>query len=230
MNVAILDDDAYQRQLLSMLVETGGHVTVGFERGGDLLQALERRTFDVLLLDWVMPAMSGNEVLTALRSRAGFDLPVIVVTSRDAEVDVVSALRQGADDYIVKPPKGMELLARIEALARRARSGRSAPIRAGRYEIDLERRTVQLEGRVIDLTQKEFDLAVYFFQHPGTLLSRTRLLEKVWGISSEVDTRTVDTHASRLRRKLGLDTSTGWRLLPVYGFGYRLEPVELSEF
>jgi DNA-binding response OmpR family regulator len=228
MNVAILDDDAYQRQLLSMLVETGGHVATGFEQGADLLQALERRTFDVLLLDWVMPAMPGAEVLTALRARSGLELPVIVVTSRDAEVDIVSALRQGADDYIVKPPKGMELLARMEALARRARSGRSAPIRAGRFEIDLERRTVQLEGRTIDLTQKEFDLAVYFFQHPGTLLSRTRLLEKVWGISSDVDTRTVDTHASRLRRKLGLDTTAGWRLLPVYGFGYRLEPVEAA--
>lgn len=226
MNVAILDDDAYQRQLLSMLVETGGHVAVGFERGADLMQALERRTFDVLLLDWLMPAMSGAEVLTALRARGGPELPVIVVTSRDIEADVVIALRQGADDYIVKPPKGMELLARMEAVARRARSGRSAPIRAGRFEIDLERRTVQIEGRTIDLTQKEFDLAVYFFQNPGTLLSRTRLLEKVWGISSEVDTRTVDTHASRLRRKLGLDTTTGWRLLPVYGFGYRLEPVE----
>jgi two-component system, OmpR family, response regulator RegX3 len=228
MNVAILDDDAYQRQLLTLLVETGGHVATGFERGADLMQALERRSFDVLLLDWVMPAMSGADVLAALGAQAAIDLPVIVVTSRDAEVDVVSALRHGADDYIVKPPKGMELLARMEAVSRRARSGRAAPIRAGRFEIDLDRRTVSLEGRSIELTQKEFDLAVYFFQHPGTLLSRTRLLEKVWGISSELDTRTVDTHASRLRRKLGLDTASGWRLLPVYGFGYRLEPVDAA--
>lgn len=228
MNVAILDDDAYQRQLLTLLVETGGHVASGFERGADLMQALERRSFDVLLLDWVMPAMSGADVLAALGAQPALDLPVIVVTSRDAEVDVVSALRHGADDYIVKPPKGMELLARMEAVSRRARSGRAAPIRAGRFEIDLDRRTISLEGRTIDLTQKEFDLAVYFFQHPGTLLSRTRLLEKVWGISSELDTRTVDTHASRLRRKLGLDTASGWRLLPVYGFGYRLEPVDAA--
>jgi two-component system, OmpR family, response regulator RegX3 len=228
MNVAILDDDAYQRQLLTLLVETGGHVATSFERGADLIQALERRSFDVLLLDWVMPAMSGADVLAALGAQPALDLPVIVVTSRDAEVDVVSALRHGADDYIVKPPKGMELLARMEAVSRRARSGRAAPIRAGRFEIDLDRRTISLEGRTIDLTQKEFDLAVYFFQHPGTLLSRTRLLEKVWGISSELDTRTVDTHASRLRRKLGLDTASGWRLLPVYGFGYRLEPVDAA--
>ncbi len=226
MNVAILEDDSYQRQLLTMLVETGGHQVTGFTQGADLLQALDTRSFDVLLLDWMMPDMSGDQVLNALRQRHGLDLPVIVVTARDSESDVVSALRQGADDYIVKPAKGMELLARMEALTRRMRSGRAAPIRAGRYEIDLERRTVLFEGKPIDLTQKEFDLAVYLFQNPGKLLSRVKLLERVWGISAEVDTRTVDTHASRVRRKLKLDSATGWKLLPVYGFGYRLEPVD----
>lgn len=226
MNVAILEDDSYQRQLLTMLVETGGHQVTGFARGGDLLQALDTRSFDVLLLDWMMPDMSGDQVLNALRQRHGLDLPVIVVTARDSESDVVSALRHGADDYIVKPAKGMELLARMEALNRRMRSGRAAPIRAGRYEIDLERRMVLFEGKPIDLTQKEFDLAVYLFQNPGKLLSRVKLLERVWGISAEVDTRTVDTHASRVRRKLKLDSATGWKLLPVYGFGYRLEPVD----
>ena len=226
MNVAILEDDAYQRQLLTMLVETGGHQVVGFSGGAEFLQAAESRSFDLLLLDWVMPDMSGDQVLTALRERSGLDLPVIVVTARDSESDVVSALRHGADDYIVKPPKGMELLARMEALTRRSRNGRAAPIRAGRFEIDLDRRMILLEGKPIDLTQKEFDLAVFFFQNPGKLLSRVRLLEKVWGISAEVDTRTVDTHASRVRRKLGLDAASGWKLLPVYGFGYRLEPVD----
>jgi two-component system response regulator RegX3 len=226
MNVAILEDDTYQRQLLTMLVETGGHQAVGFAGGTEFLQAAETRSFDLLLLDWIMPEMSGDQVLTALRDRSGLDLPIIVVTARDSESDVVSALRHGADDYIVKPPKGMELLARMEALTRRSRNGRAAPIRAGRFEIDLDRRMILLEGKSIDLTQKEFDLAVFFFQNPGKLLSRVKLLEKVWGISAEVDTRTVDTHASRVRRKLGLDTASGWKLLPVYGFGYRLEPVD----
>jgi len=174
----------------------------------------------------VMPEMAGDTVLTALRRRPGADLPIIVVTARDSEADVVAALRLGADDYIVKPAKGMELLARIEAIARRARNGRGAPIRAGRFDIDLGRRSVLLDGREVSLTLKEFDLAAHLFQHPGTLVTRSRLLETVWAVSTEVDTRTVDTHASRVRRKLRLDGTTGWTLQSVYGFGYRLVPVE----
>jgi DNA-binding response OmpR family regulator len=226
MNVAILDDDPYQRQLLSMLVETGGHHAAGFGSGAELFDAIGKRSFDLMLLDWMMPDMNGEKVLTELRKRPGLDLPVIVVTVRDSEADVVSALRQGADDYIVKPAKGMELLARIEALARRTRTGRGAPIRAGRFEIDLGRRAVTLDGREIGLTLKEFDLAAHLFQNPGTLVTRARLLEAVWAVSADVDTRTVDTHASRVRRKMKLDGSTGWTLQSVYGFGYRLVTVE----
>ena len=226
MNVAILDDDPYQRQLLSMLVETGGHQVTGFSHGMELLEAAKRRSFDLLLLDWVMPGMAGDAVLEALRKRPGLDLPVIVVTARDGEADVVGALRQGADDYIVKPAKGMELLARIEALSRRTRGGRSTPLRAGRFEIDAARRAVLLDGKEILLTLKEFDLAAHLFQDPGTLITRARLLEAVWSIGADVDTRTVDTHASRVRRKLKLDGSTGWTLQSVYGFGYRLVAAE----
>lgn len=226
MNVAILDDDAYQRQLLTMLVETGGHQVAGFGSGADLLDAVSRRSLDLLLLDWVMPDMGGDLVLAELRRRPGLDLPVIVVTARDSESDVVSALRLGADDYIVKPAKGMELLARIDALARRARAGRGTLVRAGRFDIDMGRRSVLLDGREVALTLKEFDLAAHLFQNPGTLVTRSRLLEAVWAVSAEVDTRTVDTHASRVRRKLKLDGSTGWTLQSVYGFGYRLVPAD----
>lgn len=228
MQIAILEDDAFQRQFLTMLVETGGHKAAGFEAGTDLLNALESQTFDLLLLDWVMPELSGEQVLATVRSRFGLDLPVIVVTARDAESDVVHALRQGADDFIVKPPKALELLARMDALTRRARSNRSATIRMGPYEIDPERRSVTIEGRPVSLTQKEFDLAVYLFQNSGRLLSRIKLLEQVWGVSADLDTRTVDTHVSRVRRKLQLDESTGWKLLPVYGFGYRLDPIKVD--
>jgi DNA-binding response OmpR family regulator len=228
MHIAILEDDAFQRQFLTMLVETGGHKASGFENGSSLLSALEEQTFDMLLLDWVMPELSGEQVLASVRSRFGLDLPVIVVTARDAESDVVHALRQGADDFIVKPPKALELLARMDALTRRARSNRTATIRMGPYELDPERRSVTIEGRPVSLTQKEFDLAVFLFQNSGRLLSRVKLLEQVWGVSADLDTRTVDTHVSRVRRKLQLDESTGWKLLPVYGFGYRLDPIKLD--
>lgn len=226
MHVAIVEDDAFQRQFLTMLVETGGHRASGFAAGSALLSALETGSFDLLLLDWMMPELSGEQVLSAVRGKSGLDLPVIVVTARDAESDVVQALRMGADDFIVKPPKALELLARMDALTRRARVNRAASIRVGPYEIDPERRAVSIDGRPIALTQKEFDLAVFLFQNSGRLLSRVKLLEQVWGVSADLDTRTVDTHISRVRRKLQLDESTGWKLLPVYGFGYRLDPIK----
>jgi DNA-binding response OmpR family regulator len=227
MNVAILDDDPYQRRLLAMLAESGGHRVHCFETGAALLSGLAASgapEVDVLLLDWVMPEMSGEAVLRALRDGAAPMLPVIVVTARDGEADVVGALRQGADDYVVKPPKGMELLARIEALARRARVGRAAPLRAGRFEIDLARRAILLDGREVVLTLKEFDLAAHLFRNPGTLVTRAQLLQAVWSVGPGLDTRTVDTHASRVRRKLGLDGAAGWTLQSVYGYGYRLVP------
>ncbi|HMS78075.1 MAG TPA: response regulator transcription factor [Burkholderiaceae bacterium] len=225
MNVAILDDDPYQRRLLTMLAESGGHRVHAYETGESLLEALDAGDGpDLLLLDWVMPGMSGEAVLGALRARPGPELPVIVVTARDGEADVVGALRLGADDYVVKPPKGLELLARIEALARRARIGRAVPLRAGRFEVDLARRAVLLDGREIVLTLKEFDLASHLFRNPGTLVTRAQLLEAVWSVGPQLDTRTVDTHASRVRRKLGLDGSRGWMLQSVYGYGYRLVP------
>lgn len=226
MHIAILEDDAFQRQFLTMLVETGGHKASGFESGSALLSSLGEQNYDLLLLDWMMPELSGEQVLAAVRERVGLALPVIVVTARDAESDVVHALRQGADDFIVKPPKALELLARMDALTRRARSSRAATIKVGPYEIDPERRSVSVDGKPVALTQKEFDLAVYLFQNSGRLLSRVKLLEQVWGVSADLDTRTVDTHVSRVRRKLQLDESTGWKLLPVYGFGYRLDPIK----
>ncbi len=225
MNVAILDDDPYQRRLLTMLAESGGHRAICFERGAELLEAIARAdAIALLLLDWAMPEMSGEAVLRALRDGAAPELPVIVVTARDGEADVVGALRQGADDYVAKPPRGLEFLARIEALARRAGVGRSLPVRAGRFEVDLSRRAVLLDGREIVLTLKEFDLAAHLFRNPGTLVTRAQLLESVWSVGPGLDTRTVDTHASRVRRKLGLDGSTGWTLQSVYRCGYRLVP------
>jgi len=228
MQVAIVEDDAFQRQFLTMLVETGGHRAHAFEGGSEMLAAMEAQSFDLLLLDWMMPEVSGEQVLAGVRERFGLNMPVMVVTARDAESDVVHALRLGADDFIVKPPKALELLARMDALTRRVRNGRAMAIRIGPYEIDPERRSVSIDGRLIALTQKEFDLAVYLFQNVGRLLSRIKLLEEVWGVEADLDTRTVDTHVSRVRRKLLLDESTGWKLLPVYGFGYRLDQIKLD--
>jgi DNA-binding response OmpR family regulator len=139
----------------------------------------------------------------------------------------VKILRAGADDYLVKPLRKDELLARVEALGRRAKpQPRLADVlKVGDFEIDLGRRRVQRAGRAIELTQKDFDLAVFLFRNVGHLVSRGHILESVWGRSADLNTRTVDTHVSRLRSKLGLVPEQGWRLTAVYQHGYRLETV-----
>lgn len=223
MYIAILEDDPVQRELLGMLLQQGLHSCKSFETAAAFQLGLQGETFDAALIDWMLPDGNGGEVLRWVRSHLGWQLPCIVITAREEEPVVVAALEAGADDYIVKPAKPLELLARITAAARRARPGALPVLRAGAYEIDIARQRLAITGRAVDLTQKEFDLSVCLFQNMGKLLSRDYLLDKVWGVSSEVDSRTVDTHISRLRRKLQLDGSLGWKLASIYGFGYRFE-------
>jgi DNA-binding response OmpR family regulator len=154
-------------------------------------------------------------------------MPVLFATARDAEEDVVAALTGGADDYVVKPLRRQELLARVDALGRRARAAtpHAERLEAGAIVIDLGRRVVTRNGEPVDLTQKDFDLAVFLFRNVGQLVSRGHILESVWGRSADLNTRTVDTHISRLRSKLGLTPEHGWRLSAIYQHGYRLEPL-----
>ena len=226
MHIGLVEDDPVQRELLCAVVQQGQHTCRAFEDAKSFLEGLKQESFDVLLIDWVLPDGNGGEVLQWVRRNIGWQLPSIVITARDEESAVVAALEAGADDYIVKPAKPLELMARIVAASRRARPGALPVLRAGDYEIDIERQRLAMAGTVIELTQKEFDLSVLLFQNLGKLLSRDFLLNKVWGISADVDVRTVDTHVSRVRRKLVLDGSHGWKLVPVYGFGYRFERVE----
>jgi DNA-binding response OmpR family regulator len=230
MHIGIVEDDADQRDLLRhWLEEAAQHSTEAQETLAGFIDLLKRERFDLLLVDWMLPDGTGAELLQWVRGNLGWDLPVLVLTARDDEQTVVSALGAGADDYVVKPPKPMELLARVAALGRRLRAGGLPVLRLGAFEIDIQRQRLCLDGEPVVLTQKEFDLSVYLFQNPGKLLSRDHLLNKIWGINADVDTRTVDTHVSRLRRKLGLDGSRGWKLVPVYGVGYRFERVDAAQ-
>jgi two-component system response regulator RegX3 len=161
----------------------------------------------------------------------GWQIPIVVVTARDDEKTVVSALEAGADDYLVKPPKPMELAARVAALGRRVRSPHTAPtgtsVTLGDYTYDTQRQSLSVRGEPVTLTQKEFDLAVYLLQSPGKLVSRDHLLNKIWGVHTEVDTRTVDTHVCRIRKKLHLDGQFGWKLVSIYRIGYRFDRVDV---
>jgi two-component system, OmpR family, response regulator RegX3 len=222
MHIALIEDDVDQRNLITLLLTNRAHTVAGFESIKSAIDSLNMNRFDLLLVDWMLPDGCGVEVLTWTRSNLGWEIPVIVLTARDDEATVCEALKAGSDDYIVKPAKPMELLARIEAVARRSKPGAVPVIRMGAFEIDAPRQTLTINGSPVQLTQKEFDLSVCLFQSPGKLLSRDHLLNKVWGLNVDVDTRTVDTHISRLRKKVFFDANFGWQLIPVYGFGYRL--------
>jgi two-component system response regulator RegX3 len=226
MHIGIAEDDRDQLGLVELWLADGKHTSKGFATAAGFIDALKKERFDLLLVDWMLPDGTGADILAWARQNLGWDLPVIVVTAREDEATVCAALNAGADDYVVKPPKARELLARIEAVARRVRPGGLPVLRTGAYEVDVQKHQLSIEGKPVTLTQKEFDLSVYFFQSPGKLLSRDHLLNKIWGINADVDTRTVDTHVSRLRKKLFLDGSKGWKLTPIYGYGYRFDRID----
>lgn len=227
MRIGILEDDSSQLELYKLWFSTARHTCGCFVAAKEFIEAIGKERYDLLLIDWMLPESNGEEVLKWVRSNLGWDIPVIFITSLDSELDIVAALRAGADDYVVKPPKYLELLARIESLSRRTRA---APvIQLGQYEINQDLRTISLLGKPIEMTQKEYELACYMFQKPGKLLSRVHLLEKLWGLNADVDTRTVDTHVSRIRRKLGIGPEHGWQIIPVYGYGYRIERLETEK-
>lgn len=223
MHIGLAEDDPDQMNVLRLWLAGAGHTTAECGSVAGFIDLLKKERFELLVIDWMLPDGTGADVLQWARGNLGWELPILVLTARDDEATVVAALQAGADDYVVKPPKPMELLARVAALGRRVRGGALPVLRLGAFEIDIQRQRLLLDGEPVVLTQKEFDLSAYLFQNPGKLLSRDHLLNKIWGIHADVDTRTVDTHISRLRKKLGLDGSKGWKLVPVYGVGYRFE-------
>lgn len=224
MRLAALDDDASQLDLIQSVVRAMGHECHCFESGEALLHELRRDSFDLLILDWELPDLDGPAVTRWVRSQRDPSLPILFLTNRCTERDIVEGLGCGADDYMVKPLRVHELKARVNALLRRAYPPASdAELRCGAYRIDAGARTLSWGDEAIELKHKEFDLARCLFANPGRLLSRAYLTETVWGRAVEVPSRSLDTHISTLRSKLQLRPERGFRLASVYGQGYRLE-------
>ena len=230
MRIALLEDDRGQADLYSTWLESAGHVCSSFPTGKAFIKHIGRESYDLILLDWGIPDITGAEVLIWIRSHVQTPVPVMFVTARDEEQDIVTALESGADDYLVKPIRKLELLARINALERRAKQDfvQMEKLDFNPFVIDVKSRKMSRDNKPIDLTIKEFDFTLFLFRHLGQLLSRGHILESIWGRSLELSTRTVDTHASRIRHKLELGQESGYRLSAVYFYGYRLERIVAS--
>ena len=232
MRIAILEDDTVQAETLASWLTAAGHDVHIFGLARDFLRHVSRESFDTFLIDWMLPDQSGHEVLRWLRQERGETAPAIFVTSRDAEEDIVAGLNSGADDYIVKPIRRMELVSRLEAIWRRTRpkDESESVLDVAPYRIEIASRSITCNGSAVEaLTEKEFNLIVFLFQNLGRLLSRGHLLEAIWGMSADIPTRTLDTHISRVRKKLDLHPGNGFRLVPSYNYGYRLERVGSGE-
>lgn len=223
--VGCVEDDPDQTELLRLWLEHAGYGCAVFRTATEFRRRLGNEAVDLVLLDRSLPDASGLEVLSWIRHSPNAGLPVIFLTASGEESDIVEGLAAGADDYVVKPPKQGELLARVGAVLRR-RGGDTEgteTLELPPYQIDPQRRQVSINGKPVELTQREYELACYLFRRQGRIVSRDALLENVWNLAGDVNTRTVDTHISRLRKKLGLSGENGWRLTAVYQHGYRIE-------
>jgi two-component system response regulator RegX3 len=231
LRIALLEDDLLLAKMMQGWLLEAGYDCQVFGLGKTLIYRLCQDSFDLIVLDWMLPDTDGIEVLRWIREHIDWPIPVLFVTGKDEEADIVLALEQGADDYMIKPVKRLELLARIKALSRRTipQNGKQQVLEFGQYKLDLSTRKAFLNGVPIELTQKEFDLVSFLFRYAGRVLSRGHILESVWGRNPNLNTRTVDTHISRIRSKLDLRPEHGWQLKAVYQHGYRLEPSEFSD-
>ena len=221
LRIALVEDDPQQARLLTSWLGEAGYPAILYGSGAEFLRSVARESYDRLILDWGLPDLDGLEVLDRYRSIVSSGPGVIVVTVRDQESDAVAALEHGADEYLRKPIRAREFLARVRALGRRTAERRLDALDP--FVIDPEQRTITLSGEPVKLTAREFDMAYFLFQRREQLVSRNHILESVWGSDRLMLSRTVDTHISRLRKKLKLDGESGWRLASVYRRGYSLQ-------
>lgn len=219
--VLIVDDEPDMRELIRMYLEKEKYECTEAADGNQAIQQLEKGHFDLIILDIMMPELDG--ITFTMKVREHSNIPIIFLTARGDEWDRVYGLKIGADDYIVKPFSPNELIARIQAVLRRTNHQQKSDgdyEHFGPIEINERGRKVRVEGELVSLTLKEFDLLLFFCKHGGQVLSREQLLEKIWGYEYIGSVRTVDTHVKTLRLKLG---ESGHLIQTVWGIGYKFE-------
>lgn len=226
-HVLIVEDEESLADPLAFLLRKEGFEATVVNDGAAALVAFDKVNPDIVLLDVMLPKLSGTEVCKALRLKSS--VPVIMVTARDSEIDKVVGLELGADDYVTKPYSARELIARIRAVLRRGTEtpdeleSFDAVLTAGPVSMDVDRHTVNVSGAEITLPLKEFDLLEYFLRNSGRVLTRGQLIDRVWGADYVGDTKTLDVHVKRLRSKIEVDPANPTHLLTVRGLGYKLE-------
>ena len=225
--IALLEDCAAEAQALTDLLEANGCDVTLQTTGAAFLQMLLRETFDLLVLDWVLPDMTGFEVLRKVRGGSfSLNVPVLMLTARFGEFETVQALEGGADDYLAKPWRPFELIARIKVLLRPAHDlSQETTKELHGFVFDRWTWTVHCHGQRVVLTPREFAMAQMMFQYMGCPVSRAHLFQTVWRGEGTMG-RSVDTHVSRLRSKLGLTLENGFSLQSIHGVGYRLDRVD----
>jgi two-component system response regulator RegX3 len=225
-NVLIVEDEESLADPLAFLLRKEGFEATVVGDGPSALAEFDRAGADIVLLDLMLPGMTGTDVCKQLRARSS--VPVIMVTARDSEIDKVVGLELGADDYVTKPYSARELIARIRAVLRRGSetddtSIGDAVLEAGPVRMDVERHVVTVNGAQITLPLKEFDLLEYLMRNSGRVLTRGQLIDRVWGADYVGDTKTLDVHVKRLRSKIESDPANPVHLVTVRGLGYKLE-------
>ncbi|MBB5684277.1 response regulator transcription factor [Sphingobium boeckii] len=225
MRIAIVEDESGYSEFIANILKSAGYSVYDFATSTAFVKKFRRDTFDVVILDWNLAELSGIELLSWMRKDCQSSVPVVMLTSRSEPADIVTGLQSGADDYIAKPVDEAVLLARLEALSRRcypSEQGRQSQV-FGDFHFNVQAEQLSIGDMPMTLTSKEFNLALILFSNLSRPLSRTYLLESVWGRNPDLPTRTLDSHISRIRSKLGLRPEHGFRLTPIYSYGYRLE-------
>ena len=226
MKVLVVEDDQNLLEVLQYNLRKEGYIVISAINGAQALDIARREKPDFIILDIMLPEISGFEVCRILRKESA--VPILMLTARDNEMDKVTGLDLGADDYITKPFQMREFLARIRAITRRAemtkqQSGETGTLQVNDINIDLGRHAVNFKGNLLNLTPKEYDLLIFLAKNKGIAFSREQLLEKVWGYDYLGGTRTIDVHVRWLREKIEDDPGHPELLLTVRGVGYKLE-------